>query len=39
MKIAFVILNYNTFQERKSAYYLLKNKIDTQDYRIIIVDN
>lgn len=39
MKIAFVILNYNTFQETKECILSIENKIDTQDYRIIIVDN
>ena len=39
MKIAFVILNYNTFQETKECILSIENKIDTQDYRIVIVDN
>lgn len=39
MKIVFVILNYNTFQETKDCVLSIENKIDTQDYRIVIVDN
>ncbi len=39
MKIVFVILNYNTFQETKECILSIENKIDTQDYKIVIVDN
>lgn len=39
MKIVFVILNYNTFQETKECVLSIENKIDTQDYKIVIVDN
>lgn len=39
MKIVFVILNYNTFQETKECIMSIENKIDTQDYKIVIVDN
>lgn len=39
MKIVFVVLNYNTFQETKECILSIENKIDTQDYKIVIVDN
>lgn len=39
MKIVFVILNYNTFQETKECILSIERKIDTDDYKIIIVDN
>lgn len=39
MKIVFVILNYNTFQETKECILSIENRIDTDDYKIIIVDN
>lgn len=39
MKIVFVILNYNTFQETKECILSIENKIDTQDYKIVVVDN
>lgn len=39
MKVVFIILNYNTFQETKECILSIENKIDTQDYKIVIVDN
>lgn len=39
MKIVFVILNYNTFQETTECILSIENKIDTDDYKIVIVDN
>ena len=39
MKIAFVILNYNTYEETKECILSIEDKLDTKDYRIVIVDN
>lgn len=39
MKIVFVILNYNTFKETTECILSIENKIDTDDYKIVIVDN
>lgn len=39
MKIVFIILNYNTFQETKDCVLSIESKIDTQNYKIVIVDN
>ena len=39
MKIAFVILNYNTYEETRECVLSIEDKIDTRDYRIVIVDN
>ncbi len=39
MKVAFVVLNYNTFQETKECVLSIEEKIDTDDYKIVIVDN
>lgn len=39
MKIVFVILNYNTFQETRECILSVEKRIDTDDYKIIIVDN
>ncbi len=39
MKIAFVILNFNTFQETIECIESIKENIDTEDYAIVIVDN
>ena len=39
MKIAFVILNYNTYEETKEGILSIEDKLDTKDYRIVIVDN
>ena len=32
-------LDYNTFQETKECILSIENKIDTNDYKIVIVDN
>ena len=37
--IAFVILHYNTIKETNDLVLSIKNRIDTQNYRIVIVDN
>ena len=39
VKLAFVILNYNTYEETTACIHSINDKIDTQDYRIIVVDN
>ncbi len=39
MKVAFVVLNYNTFQETKECVLSIEEKIDTDNYKIVIVDN
>ena len=39
MKIVFIILNYNTFQETKDCVLSIESKVDTQNYKIVIVDN
>lgn len=39
MKIVFIILNYNTFQETKDCVLSIEAKVDTQNYKIVIVDN
>ena len=39
MKIAFVILNYNTYEETKECILSIEDKLDTKDYRIVVVDN
>lgn len=39
MKVVFVILNYNTYQETVECVLSIENMIDTEDYKIIIVDN
>lgn len=39
MKIVFIILNYNTFQETKDCVLSIESNIDTQNYKIVIVDN
>jgi GT2 family glycosyltransferase len=39
MKIAFVILNYNTYAETIECINSIENKIDSTDYGIVIVDN
>ena len=39
IKLAFVILNYNTFEETMACIHSIRDKIDTEDYRIIVVDN
>ena len=39
MKIAFVILNYNTYNETVDCILSIENKIDTDDYKIVIIDN
>lgn len=39
MEVAFVILNYNTYQETVECIQSIEKKLDTQDYRIVIVDN
>ena len=39
MKIAFVILNYNTYEETRDCILSVEEKLDTTDYRIVIVDN
>ena len=39
MKIAFVILNYNTYEETRKNILSIEDKLDTSDYRVVIVDN
>ena len=39
MKIVFIILNYNTFQETIDCVLSIESKVDTQNYKIVIVDN
>lgn len=39
MEIAFVILNYNTYEETAACVESIEHKIDTDDYVIIVVDN
>ena len=39
VKLAFVILNYNTYEETIACIHSINDKIDTQDYKIIVVDN
>jgi GT2 family glycosyltransferase len=39
VEIAFVILNYNTYEETVECVNSIEDKIDTNDYRIVIVDN
>lgn len=39
MKIAFIILNYNTHIETTECISSIKEKIDTDDFKILIVDN
>ena len=39
MKIVFIILNYNTYEETKECVLSIEDKLDTKDYRIVIVDN
>ena len=38
-KIAFVILNYCTFSDTVECINSVKDKIDADDYEIVIVDN
>lgn len=37
--IVFVILNYNLFEEVVDCVNSIKNKIDTENYHIVVVDN
>lgn len=39
MNIAFVVLNYNVFRETAECVKSIIQHIDTQDYKIIVVDN
>ncbi|MBQ7445133.1 MAG: glycosyltransferase [Clostridia bacterium] len=39
VKLAFVILNYNTYEETIACIHSIHDKIDTEDYRIVVVDN
>lgn len=39
MDIVFVILNYNTYQETVECVRSIEERIDTKEYRIVIVDN
>ena len=39
VKIGFVILHYNTIEETKECVSSIQEKIDQQDYVIVIVDN
>lgn len=39
MEIGFVILNYNTYTETVECIESIEEKLDTDDYRIVIVDN
>lgn len=39
MDIVFVILNYNTYQETLDCISSIERKIDTDRYKIVIVDN
>lgn len=39
MKIVFVILNYNTYVETVECIDSIENKLDIDDYKIVIVDN
>lgn len=38
-KIGFVILNYNTPEETKNCVKSIEERLDTQDFHIVIVDN
>lgn len=39
MKMVFVILNYNTYTETVECVNSIEEKIDIDDYRIVIIDN
>lgn len=39
MEIAFVILNYNTYNETVECIESIEKKLDTDEYRIVIIDN
>lgn len=39
MEIVFVILNYNTYVETVECIESIENKLDTDNYKIVIVDN
>ena len=39
VKIAFVILHYLLFEETKKAIESIRENCDTEDYRIVVVDN
>ena len=39
IKIAFVILNYGTYEETKECINSIRNHIDVSEYKAIIVDN
>lgn len=39
MKIVFLILNYNTYQETIECVQSIEKMLDTDEYRIVIVDN
>ncbi len=39
MKTAFVILHYNAIEETHKCIRYIKENIDTQDYKILVVDN
>ena len=39
MKTAFVILHYNAIKETHKCIQYIKENIDTQDYKILVMDN
>ncbi len=39
IKIAFVVLNYGTFQETKECIESIRNHLDIAEYKVIVVDN